>query len=190
MTINITKAQSAPGSPIVSAMVMDNDTVTVTTYYTQLANGLVIDAMPEAWRIKEAISAAIRDDINERPGHYVRFTRNRDEIKMIKAGTLRNSRNIRDGYSEAGLSVTDDYHYSMTGLPYCYELDGTVIGSGADGEPLIDLGSVTWTSEMHKWETYSVKVLARRQAIREEWCKRRNWTPEAMMDCLTGRVQF
>lgn len=81
-------------------------------------------------------------------GVYVRFTANKNELKLLNARVLRPSYNVRDNYSEAGLSVADGYHYSMTGLPYYYLVSGEVVGHGSDGEPILAMGTLEAKSEL------------------------------------------
>lgn len=70
--------------------------------------------------------------------HYFRFTNNADEIALARAGLLRPSMNHVDKVREAGLSVADGPHYSINGYKYGYRLRGDRIGTGSDGEPLLD----------------------------------------------------
>lgn len=81
-------------------------------------------------------------------GVYVRFTANKNELKLLRSGDLRPSYNVRDHYSEDGLSVADGYHYSMTGLPYYYLVSGEVVGHGSDGEPLLAMDTLEAKSEL------------------------------------------
>lgn len=70
--------------------------------------------------------------------HYFRFTNNAEEIALARARLLRPSMNHVDKVREAGLSVADGPHYSVNGYKYGYRLRGDRIGTGSDGEPLLD----------------------------------------------------
>lgn len=70
--------------------------------------------------------------------HYFRFTNNADELALARAGLLRPSMNHADKVREAGLSVARGPHYSAFGYKHGYRLKGTRIGTGSDGEPLLD----------------------------------------------------
>jgi len=71
---------------------------------------------------------------------YWRATNNKNEIKLIKTGELRPSLNHADNTREKGLSVTDHLGYvAMAGYKYGYRVRGEVIGTGSDGEPILDI---------------------------------------------------
>lgn len=71
--------------------------------------------------------------------HFFRFTNNKDEVSLALAKALRPSKNHAENFVEAGLSVADGPHYSTAGYKYGYPVRGRVIGTGSDGEPLLDV---------------------------------------------------
>lgn len=75
--------------------------------------------------------------------HFFRATNRIDEPALAAAGQLRRSYNHADNFPEAGLSVAEGPEYVATaGYPYGYRLRGERIGTGSDGEPLLDVRSL------------------------------------------------
>ena len=75
--------------------------------------------------------------------YYWRGTNNKDEIKLIRSGQLRPSRNHADGSTEVGLSVAEHLGYVMTaGYKYGYRVRGIVTGQGSDGEVILAMDSL------------------------------------------------
>ena len=80
------------------------------------------------------------EDIRQRKRYY-RGTDNRNEPRMIADKTIKPSVNHLTGNYEKGLSVSDVPDVEKY-FAYMYEIEGTEIGEGSDGEPLLDLDSL------------------------------------------------
>jgi hypothetical protein len=80
-------------------------------------------------------------DVEKQRQIYYRGTNNRDEESWIRQGTIQRSTNHLTGQQEAGLSVSD---VSTVGryFKHLYALSGREVGTGADGEPLLDIRTV------------------------------------------------
>lgn len=95
-------------------------------------------------RIREGMIRDINSLLEPRYDHYFRSTNNKREIDLIKSGDIRPSRNHAEGFMEKGLSVADGPHYAGTaGYKYAYPIKGKAIGTGSDGEPVLDVRSLT-----------------------------------------------
>jgi hypothetical protein len=80
---------------------------------------------------------------------YYRGTNNKKEEHLIASGNLRNSTNHVTGEKENGLSVSDTPSVGKY-FSYMYELTGKEIGTGSDGEPLLDTNTIKfirWVNE-------------------------------------------
>jgi hypothetical protein len=110
----------------------------------------------------------IRNDIRDRlyqkfepaseDGIFWRMTNNRHEPELAKKGLLRVSHNHADETDELGLSVANGVHYLGSGYKYGYQVRGTPVGTGSDGEPLLDprcievIGKLTLAGDIDREE--------------------------------------
>lgn len=156
--------------------VLDNGVVKITTL-------CAIDANYESMIIRKIIEAF-------RPvlpaGVHVRATNNKDEIKMIAAGTLRASQNHADNSHECGLSVANGSHYvGAMGYNFGYLVRGEVCGTGSDGEVLLALNTLKPASPMHKAET----MVRRDRAVSAKLRANRGWTDDMMRDAMSKNFE-
>jgi hypothetical protein len=97
---------------------------------------------PEKWCHGPVANFYARHHIDEelrRRGLFYRWTNNTNEHHLAKTRTLRPSRNHRTQERERGLSVATGLwfiYYSRN--RYGYLVRGRCVGTGADGEPLLD----------------------------------------------------
>jgi hypothetical protein len=84
----------------------------------------------ENYYMKKAEKLANGEDV------YYRLTNNKNEIPNFY------SKNHATGNSENGLSVSTSPHYGVWGYKYAYKVKGKRIGTGSDGEPLLDPKSI------------------------------------------------
>lgn len=75
-------------------------------------------------------------------GTFLRFTNNKDEIRLLESGKLHASINHAYNKKERGLSVANHPGYGGLGYKYCYRIAGEIIAHGSDGEPILALNSL------------------------------------------------
>ena len=85
----------------------------------------------------------IQKELEPQYDYFFRFTNNRQEPEMARDRRLRPSKNFADNVYEKGLSVADSPHYGIRGYKYGYGLIGDVIAEGSDGEPILDLATLS-----------------------------------------------
>lgn len=120
----------------------------------------------------------------EKQSKMIRFTNNKNEIALVEQGLLR-SKNHADNTFEKGISVADGAHYSICGYKYGYVVSGDVIGTGSDGEPLLD-GK---TMICGKLQTVGAIVKADRaetQKCIKAFCKKYNWSQDQVKALVFG----
>lgn len=96
---------------------------------------------------------------------YFRFTNNPKEFDLVTNGEMMVSKNHSGGFSEKGLSVSDNPSYGMQGYKYGYRVDGDIIGYGSDGEPLLDIKSLKPIKD--SWDT-SLNIIKRDRRLQKE----------------------
>jgi hypothetical protein len=108
-------------------------------------------------RAAKELNKIVEDDI--RKGEFYRATNNPKEKPII-------SKNYATNKSEAGMSVSKSPHYGVHGYKYIYKVSGNIIGTGSDGEPLLDISSVKRTSKnipakkaMSDWSQKANKII-------------------------------
>ena len=141
---------------------------------------------PEGRRIFwNEFNAAIFDEIQKaagtlKEGQLWRFTNNKDEIRLLKAGVLHPSINHADNTREAGLSVSQYAGYGAMGYQYCYRVTGNIIAFGSDGEPVLDIKSISPITRMIKTSTIGKRLDKNSAAAKAAWCKANDWTMEQL----------
>lgn len=96
---------------------------------------------------QEEVFDAAREKFGTKYDHYFRFTNNKEELSLAKAGLLNPSKNHRDGFIEKGLSVAYGPEYGIAGYKYGYPVMGRFSAWGSDGEPLLHPESVKVLSD-------------------------------------------
>jgi len=92
----------------------------------------------------------VKDAVRGTDGYW-RGTNRKAEYAEVKAGKQIVSTNHLDGSRESGMSVSKSLaDVWLSGFSYCYRVDGDVVGSGSDGEPV--LANVRVISAMYKGE--------------------------------------
>jgi hypothetical protein len=122
--------------------------------------------------------------VAEKKSKMIRFTNNKNEVALVESGLLR-SKNHADNTFEKGISVADGAHYSVCGYKYGYAVTGEVIGTGSDGEPLLDVK----TMQCGKMQTVAAIVKADRaqtQKAIKAFCKKYNWTQDQVNALIFG----
>jgi len=79
-------------------------------------------------------------------GVYYRGTDNPKELEIAKKKQLRPSVNHRTDQKEDGVSVWEKMNYASH--QYTYKIKGKIIGTGSDGEPLLDPSSIEVVSKL------------------------------------------
>lgn len=136
---------------------------------------------PDGRRIGWSIfNAAIFDEIQKsagtlKAGEYWRFTNNKNEIKLLRAGELENSTNHAENICEAGLSASQYAGYGIMGYRYCYKIAGTIIATGSDGEPVLDMKSIIPITRMMNVSAIGKKIDASSAKAKIAWCEAHGW---------------
>ena len=136
----------------------------------------------------QAIEKALRELIYPKQvdGVFYRFTNNKNELSLIESGEIRPSKNHADGYSEAGLSVADGPHYGIFGHKYGYLVTGNVVGTGSDGEPLLDVKSIKPLSKITTSASITKKHSAQVAANKKSAAKAIGWTEDQFDSAFTS----
>lgn len=131
-------------------------------------------------RLREVVQEALRErfDRPEAESTFWRFTNNASEVALAKEGKLRPSLNHADGVAEKGLSVSRGAHYSVQGYKYGYQISGEVIGTGSDGEPLLNPATVKVLSKRFRSDDVAAKDTAERNAHLASTLAAAGWTRE------------
>jgi hypothetical protein len=141
--------------------------------------------------VSDAIKAAFNAESND---YFWRFTNNKNEIALIKSGTIRCSKNFAANELENGLSVAIHRGYSCQGYNYGYKITGTIINYGSDGEPVLDIKSLKPLSKMLTNAAINTEYQIEKSARLSENLPKHNWTLEqyrTAIDCdVTRRVTF
>ena len=89
---------------------------------------------------REAVQNALDREfgVPTEEGVFYRYTNNAKEISIASRGELRPSVHQIDQIPERGVSVSIDPTYGVLAYKYGYKLTGKVIGTGFDGEPILD----------------------------------------------------
>lgn len=85
---------------------------------------------------------------------YVRSVINKDDYEHLKDGTHRGSINHATGEEEGGLSVGKDFEFPAK---YAYFLEGPKVGTGTDGEPLLDTDKAKPIGSIMRYEDAASK---------------------------------
>lgn len=80
---------------------------------------------------------------------YYRGTNNIDEPKLIHDKLIHPSKNHLSGNREKGLSVSDTLHIAKF-FKYVYKVSGNEIGTGSDGEPILDINTIKFIKWIKK----------------------------------------
>ena len=91
-------------------------------------------AAAEALRI--ALGTAATPEVGDEIEAW-RATNRAGEYGDVLAGVRLTSVDHSDGSQEAGLSVATGLHYAARGYRYAYRVRGRMVGTGADGEPVL-----------------------------------------------------
>lgn len=83
------------------------------------------------------------------PDTYIRCTIRQDDYAHLEKGTHRGSINHATGEAESGLSVAVRPELPT---PYAYYVKGKRIGTGSDGEPLLDAATARPASKLMTYE--------------------------------------
>jgi hypothetical protein len=83
------------------------------------------------------------------PDTYIRCTIRQDDYVHLEKGTHRGSINHATGEAEGGLSVAVRPELPT---PYAYYVKGERVGTGSDGEPLIDVATARPASRLMTYE--------------------------------------
>ena len=135
-------------------------------------------------KVQTAVLEKFRPEME--PGVFWRFTNLKNEPLLAAKGELRKSINHADNTVEAGLSVADGAHYSAQGYKYGYQVSGSVIGVGSDGEPLLDVRSLRPVSKISTVE----KISNMDRNKRLELLHKNGWTYDQMKAVVNGRFQI
>ena len=128
---------------------------------------------------REAIRRHIEAEIEPKPnGVFWRMTNNKNEPKLATSGQLKPSRNHTEGFDEKGVSVADSPHYIMAGYSHGYPVSGQVIGSGSDGEPLLDPSTIKVLGKIKTTDQIQAEQAPIYQAARNSALAQLGWTPE------------
>lgn len=94
---------------------------------------------PDAWTVRHHASTTLAAVIEStKDGKFWRGTNRRAEYNDIENGATLHSTNHADGSREAGLSVSPTpATIAAEGYCYAYQVTGTVVGTGSDGEPVL-----------------------------------------------------
>lgn len=96
--------------------------------------------MPSFYR---ALGIALADDLEG----FLRWTNDPAEVSRVRTGTQRPSQNHATGEVLVGLSVSrGPWHYFQK-TSFAYLIAGTVVAIGPDGEPILDIRSLTPLTE-------------------------------------------
>ncbi|MDB4378628.1 minor capsid protein [bacterium] len=118
---------------------------------------------------------------------YYRGTNNPDEIELVKAGTIRKSKNQLTGAYEEGLSVSDVEAPLKKYFKYTYRVTGKEVGLGSDGEPLLDVNSLKIVSNkfkisnLKKVDPAMLNGVAPKRETFGEWLKRQPFNIQSKM---------
>jgi hypothetical protein len=130
-------------------------------------------------RILSDVSDAIKDTFNQESNDYFwRFTNNKNEIALIKAGTIHRSNNFITNELEKGLSVATHSGYACQGYNYGYKIAGTVIDYGSDGEPVLDIKSLRPLSKMLANAAINAEYRKEKEERLSNNLPKYNWTAE------------
>jgi len=128
---------------------------------------------------RAAILRHIEAEINPKPnGIFWRMTNNKNEPKLAASGQLKPSRNHAEGFDEKGVSVADGPHYIMAGYNHGYPVSGQVIGSGSDGELLLDPSTIKVLGKIKTTDQIQAEQAPIYQAARNSALAQLGWTPE------------
>ena len=156
---------------------------------------VVADGLPSTGDVNVSVRKAVRDHFKAAldviysekygPGYW-RFTNNAKEASLARKNDLRPSQDWRSNQAEAGLSVNTDLAYSIHGMKYAYRVDGPVVGTGADGEPVLDVANLTVRKSFTQKQTQDL-VAADPQLLKDVLAVE-GWTIEQYRAASTGIV--
>ena len=128
----------------------------------------------------------ISKELEPQYDHFFRFTNNRQEPEMARNRILRPSKNFADNLYEKGLSVAESPHYGMRGYKHGYTLTGDVIAEGSDGEPILDLATLTPLTKGVQSPDTIIKKDKEKLAAK---LKKLGWTHDQYLAAMT-RLEF
>lgn len=124
------------------------------------------------------------DGMMPKENWFWRLTNNKSEALLAKQGKLRASKNHAEGRAEPGLSVADHLGYSIIGYDYAYKVDGEVIGTGSDGEPILSIESLSVKSKVMPIE----QVVNEDRKRRAKFLENMGWSVDHYA-ALNGSIQ-
>ncbi len=111
----------------------------------------------------------LNDLISPKYDYFFRATNRKDEPNLVREAKIRASRNHADNTTEEGLSVADAPHYiTHHGYKYGYKIAGREIGTGSDGEPVLDLSSLKVISEAEPAAKHLKEGIAAAKKLQKE----------------------
>jgi hypothetical protein len=139
---------------------------------------------------RDAISEYFERLLPPKPDYYWRGTNNRDEIRLLRRGELRPSKNHADNTWERGLSVADHLGYVvLAGYKYGYRVRGQVIASGSDGEVVLDISTLDPLDRAPRTvANIQAKEGKQYHAILRETIERAGWTIDLYLAAMYARV--
>ncbi len=142
--------------------------------------------------LREKVQVALDENFGVKPkdGIFYRYTNNPKELLLAERHELRASRDQRDGTLERGVSVSQSPVYGVMGYKYAYRLTGRVIGTGSDGEPLLDPASLRpLQKKLTAASAMSANYSKLREAAIQAGLKRLDWTRE-QYEAARNNFQF
>lgn len=119
----------------------------------------------------------------QKEGEFYRGSDNKNELKYLKAGTMRASTNHMNGETEDGVSVWENPKYLFK---YMYRVTGDVSGVGSDGEPLLDPKTIKLVStKSYGIEDYN-EAMEKGKGL---FCAAYGWTEKQYDDAKDGRIK-